>query len=81
MIYPQVTAEKWCETYGLTPETRPCKKCGKMITTLVPVAFGTWRGLQAPDHGCGARYLMTVAIDIEEDERSDWARLAGKTKD
>jgi hypothetical protein len=75
MIYPDVTVEEWCERYSLEPTTEPCVKCGQQVTTTRPFATGSWRGLQAEDHGCGVRYLLTIAIDSVGSERQSWANF------
>lgn len=39
--------------YGLTPFTAPCQECGERLTTTIPIAYGTLRGLRAPRCVCG----------------------------
>ncbi len=80
MIYPDVSTEEWCERYKIEVITRPCAHCGKYIDTTRPFATGNWRGLKATEHGCGARYLLSTAIDVRPGERHEWVKLAHKTR-
>lgn len=48
-----VSAEAWAARHDLEPYTRPCSRCGAMLTTIRPFAVGTMRGLAAPVCACG----------------------------
>lgn len=76
MIYPDMSTEHWCKKYQLDVVARPCNNCAKLITTARPFASGSWRGLKALEHGCGATYLLSTAVLINELERDEWAKLA-----
>ena len=42
------TVESWAKRYGIEPLTCPCPRCGVDVTTTVPFAKKTLRGLVAP---------------------------------
>lgn len=44
---------RWAKRNGLEPFTHPCSECGKELTTTVPIAFASWRGLSCPPCECG----------------------------
>lgn len=48
-----VTVEQWTARYGIEPFSHPCSECGRVLTTTIPFAQGTIRGLRAPDCECG----------------------------
>lgn len=48
-----VTAEEWTARYGIDAFTWPCSECGRPLTTTIPFAQGTLRGLAAPTCVCG----------------------------
>lgn len=48
-----VPAEKWAARYGVEAFSHPCSECGRVLTTTLPFAQGTFRGLQAPKCVCG----------------------------
>lgn len=47
------TAEAWAARHDLEQYTRPCSRCGAMLTTSIPFASGQLRGLMAPVCACG----------------------------
>lgn len=47
------TPERWAERYGIEPFTHPCDVCGAALTTSIPFAANTLRGLLAPPCACG----------------------------
>lgn len=49
-----VTVESWTRKYGVQPFSHPCAGCGTILTTSIPFAQGTLRGLEAPEcvNGC-----------------------------
>lgn len=72
-LYPKVSLEEWCETYGIEPVTHPCRVCGKEFTTTVPVAFGHWRGLETPHHGC--KNNSAVVVSVDPTENAEWLSM------
>lgn len=52
-----ISAEAWARRYGIQPFSTPCQ-CGEILTTTLPFARGTLRGLQAPEckNGCHDSY-------------------------
>lgn len=48
-----VDPKRWAERYDIEPFTHPCSKCGALLTTTLPFAMGTLRGLLAPVCACG----------------------------
>ncbi len=48
-----VTQEEWTRRFGVQPFSYPCYVCGRLLTTTIPFAQGTLRGLQAPTCECG----------------------------
>lgn len=44
---------RWADRYGLLPFDAACDGCGSSVTTSVPFACGTLRGLLAPHCDCG----------------------------
>jgi len=47
------TPAPWAERWGIEPFSHPCNECGLLLTTSVPFAVGTLRGLVAPRCVCG----------------------------
>jgi len=47
-----ITAEQWAARYGIIPFTDKCE-CGRDLTTSIPWAQGSLRGLRAPPCECG----------------------------
>ena len=45
--------QRWARRWDLEQYTRPCSRCGAMLTTSIPFASGTLRGLKAPPCECG----------------------------
>lgn len=43
----------WARRYDIEPLTAPCDACGALLTTTIPIAQGTLRGLRAPTCACG----------------------------
>ncbi len=48
-----ISQESWTRRYGVLPFSHPCSQCGRMLTTTIPFAQGTLRGLAAPTCECG----------------------------
>lgn len=48
--------QAWALRYGLEPFSHPCDSCGATMTTSIPFACGSLRGLLAPACACGNRY-------------------------
>lgn len=48
-----VDARRWAKRHDLEPFTHPCGACGEPLTTSIPFAVGTLRGLVAPACRCG----------------------------
>jgi hypothetical protein len=65
-----VTAAQWTNRYGVEAFSHPCSECGAMLTTSLPFASGTVRGLVAPVCGCGNDCTPYVVL------LDDFARLA-----
>lgn len=53
LVVHGTTAKAWAERYGIQPFSHPCSECGRVLTTSIPFAQGTLRGLQAPRCECG----------------------------
>lgn len=45
--------DEWARRYGIEPFTHPCSRCDAPLTTTVPFACGSLRGLLAPACSCG----------------------------
>lgn len=45
--------KRWAARFGIRPFTHPCGRCGRMLTTSIPFACGTFRGLISPQCLCG----------------------------
>lgn len=48
-----ITTAEWTRRYGVEPFSHPCSECGRVLTTTLPFAQGTLRGLEAPTCECG----------------------------
>lgn len=72
-LYPKISLEEWCETYGLEPITVNCKGCGKEFSTTVPVAFQHWRGIETPHHEC--KYNSAVVVSVDPTENAEWLSM------
>jgi hypothetical protein len=48
--------KRWCDRFGIAPFSQPCDSCGRTMTTSIPFACGTLRGLLAPACVCGNQY-------------------------
>src|SRR5664280_1112433 len=46
-------ANRWATRYGIEPFSHACDSCGSLLTTTIPIAFETLRGLRAPQCQCG----------------------------
>ncbi len=64
-----IAPHTWASRYGLEIFSAPCPKCGRLLSTTVPFACGTLRGLMAPPCKCGCG---DVPYEIAEaDPRTD----------
>lgn len=45
--------KKWALRFGLEPFSASCDVCGTELTTSLPFAYESLRGLRAPECGCG----------------------------
>ncbi len=45
--------ERWADRWGIEPFSAECHVCDRLLTTTVPFACGTLRGLVAPECECG----------------------------
>lgn len=45
--------DEWAQRYGIEPFTHPCSRCDAPLTTTIPFACGSLRGLLAPVCSCG----------------------------
>lgn len=45
--------DAWARRYDIEPFTHPCWRCGASLTTALPFASGSLRGLVAPACACG----------------------------
>lgn len=50
---PGTDPVRWAARYGIRSYTGPCHACGAMLTTSLPFAHGSLRGLVAPPCACG----------------------------
>lgn len=57
-----ITAEEWIRRYGMEPFSYPCYHCARILTTSIPFAQGTLRGLQAPVCECGDEKTPYVIV-------------------
>jgi hypothetical protein len=39
--------KKWADRYGIVPFSAPCPDCGEIVTTTIPIAVQTLRGLMS----------------------------------
>jgi hypothetical protein len=44
---------KWAARFGIRSFSHPCGRCGCVLTTSIPFAYGQFRGLVAPHCECG----------------------------
>lgn len=77
MIYPDVDLKSWCERYGLEIKRRACLHCGQVFETTVPVAVKGYRGLQAPLHECGEKYVGSIFVPVGRKEIKFWMDFKG----
>lgn len=68
MLYPVVDKYHWANRYSLQIKSRPCRKCGELLTTNIPFASGEWRGLTSEPHECGEGYDIFVATKPDRTE-------------
>ncbi len=47
------TEAAWAKRYSIEPFEHPCSSCGKTLRTSEPIAYQTFRGLEAPPCSCG----------------------------
>lgn len=80
MIYPQIDAQLWAETYSLSTEKVDCPNCGIEQTLKNPVAFDHWRGLEADLHECGPRYQASVFKTVDRETIQIWNQLQLKLR-
>ena len=45
--------KRWAERFGIEPFSHPCIDCGEMLSTSLPFACDSLRGLIAPRCSCG----------------------------
>jgi hypothetical protein len=45
--------KEWARRYDIEPFTHPCHCCGAELTTTIPIASRTLRGMSAPNCDCG----------------------------
>jgi len=57
-----ISAETWAQRHDLDQYARPCSRCGAMLTTSIPFASGTLRGLAAPACVCGNENTPYVVV-------------------
>jgi hypothetical protein len=72
-LYPQVETEKWASTYGLEVRSLICAGCEREVNTTVPFAIGNWRGLLTPEHGCGEKHRVSIAVEWKN--KKEWQKL------
>ena len=48
-----IDAAQWAARFEIEPSTHPCYLCGEPLTTSVPFAIESLRGLAAPACACG----------------------------
>lgn len=53
LILYGVDPVRWARRWGLEPFTHPCSECGALLTTTLPFARDTLRGIIAPPCACG----------------------------
>lgn len=53
LIVHGADAARWAKRFGIEPFSHPCRRCGALLTTSVPFAYKTLRGLLAPSCACG----------------------------
>ena len=71
MIFPDVDLKVWSERYNLTPKILKCK-CGKEVTTTVPIAIKGYRGLKAPPHNCNHKFEPVLLAPHGEEKKEFW---------
>ena len=72
VLYPLVGFSEWAARYSLSTEPKACSNCGALQFPRVPFATSTWRGIQAPLHGCGEQFQLIRAREIESSDGYDW---------
>jgi hypothetical protein len=51
--------------HGIVPFTHPCQECSEPLTTSIPFAAGTLRGLIAPTcHRCGCEITPYAVVRL-----------------
>src|SRR5690606_35019746 len=53
MLLLGVDPVRWSTRYDIEPFSHPCDTCGTLLTTSIPFAFESLRGLVAPTCRCG----------------------------
>jgi len=66
-----VSTEDWAEKFDIEPFSCECGGCGKLLTTTIPFAHGTFRGLKAPKCECGEPCPPYCLVSVEGD-LFDW---------
>jgi hypothetical protein len=72
MLKPLEDHASWARRYGINIKTLRCRFCDRVFETTVPVAYGRWRGLETPDHGCGEQSIMFAGVELDENGRNQW---------
>lgn len=54
---------RWAARYGIEPFSHPCNQCGTELSTTIPFAFQSLRGLMAPQCAtCGNAHTPYCAV-------------------
>ncbi len=72
-----INPEKWAAQHDLEQFNYPCSACGAMLTTSIPFAYETFRGLVAPKCACGNE---STPYAIVRDARYGDLFTGGKSK-
>lgn len=81
---PDMDPERWASRFGIEPISCACSVCGKTLTTSIPIAFESLRGLRAPICSCGnestpycfVRDPRVGDLFTDEEVRNSRARVA-----
>ena len=77
MIYPDVSVKIWKSQFNIeTPKSVKCEGCGKKMRFTVPVAYGEYRGLKTPAHGCSEDCDQYVDVPVNSNEVNQLKVLA-----
>lgn len=54
----------WARRYGIEVDRFKCPVCRQEYEYILAIALKGWRGVLAPDHGCGKEGISEVVVDL-----------------